>query len=185
MKTVAINDIIKKTKDRRIRRFILFAHDLLGKRGFKIKFLKAKTLRMSKDDANNKSTGYFSEAEKTIVIAVNRPFKKWFDNIFVHEFGHFVQYILKTPASVACDKEQSLHKVYEWIDGEIELSKSELRHHFAVVKNMERECEKIALKLISLFDLPINKKKYWRGTIRYLKTYDFSRRKRRWKPINW
>lgn len=185
MKTKSFQKIIANTKNQNIQIFFLFANSLLEEHGFRVILKPQKFLTLSRKDRNNKSTGYFCETEKEIVVAIDRPFKKWFENVFIHEFAHFIQWLNKAPALLDCDKNKSLEKIDDWVEKNCEMDDGDVANYIKKIKAMERECELIALELISIFDLPVDKKRYWRGALKYLRTYDYTRKKRKWKLINW
>ena len=98
--------------------------------------------------------GYFSESEQRIKLAGNN---QYFMQTLVHEYAHFLQYINKIQVYTKCDKASLI--VENWFSGK-NYDKKTLKRAFLLVRAMERDCEKRAVRLIDEFSLNIDKKLY-------------------------
>lgn len=101
-----------------------------------------------------RAVGYFSESEKVIKIA-----KKSTDfmSTLVHEYCHFLQYINNSKIYKKSDVAGLM--IDEWFKGK-NYSPEKLKRAFFLVRAMERDCEKRAIKIIKKFNLQINSKMY-------------------------
>lgn len=106
------------------------------------------------NSGNSRCEGYFNESEKIIRIAGNN---QYFMQTLVHEYAHFLQYINKIQVYTKCDKASLI--VENWFSGK-NYDKKTLKRAFLLVRAMERDCEKRAVKLIDKFNLNIDKKLY-------------------------
>ena len=98
--------------------------------------------------------GYFNDKEKIIKIA---KFATNFLETLVHEYSHFLQYINNSQIYKKSDK--AILMVDEWFAGK-DFPQDKLRRSFFIIRAMERDCEKRAVKLIKKFNLQIDEKLY-------------------------
>ena len=98
--------------------------------------------------------GYFNDKEKIIKIA---KFATNFLETLVHEYSHFLQYINNSKIFHKSDK--AIIMVDSWFAGK-EYPEEQLKRSFFIIRAMERDCEKRAVKLIDQFNLKIDKKLY-------------------------
>ena len=98
--------------------------------------------------------GFFNDREKMIKIA--RHSANFLETL-VHEYSHFLQYINNSKIYNKSDK--AILMVDEWFAGK-EFPQDKLRRSFFIIRAMERDCEKRAVKLIKKFNLQIDEKLY-------------------------
>jgi hypothetical protein len=98
--------------------------------------------------------GFFNDQEKMIKIA--RHSANFLETL-VHEYSHFLQYINDSKIYKKSDK--AILMVDEWFAGK-NFPENELRRSFFIIRAMERDCEKRAVRLIKKFNLQIDEKLY-------------------------
>jgi len=98
--------------------------------------------------------GYFNEGEKIIKIAKQATN---FLETLVHEYCHFLQYINNSKIYLKSDK--AILMVDAWFAGK-EFNQEKLEKAFFIIRAMERDCEKRAIKIIKKFNLQIDTKMY-------------------------
>ena len=141
--------------------------------GIKCLLKKTKTVKM---DDNVKCSGYFDETGKTLVVAINRP--DWVE-ILAHEYSHLTQWVEKIP--VWLEAEQSLGKVWEWLDGK---NVRNIDKHVAVARDLELDNEKRSVKVIKKFKLNVDLENYVRKANAYVMFYNWLRKTRKWSRPN-
>jgi hypothetical protein len=134
------------------------------------------------DCAGYRVGGWFDENGPEFVVAVGRPTPVWL-SVFVHEFMHFRQSRQKTDAWEArlaggCCPQEAFDA---WLAGVVEMKPEQLRAAVGLVLAMERECETMALDLLSRTpELPIDREWYTSAANVYLGYYGVVMRSRRW-----
>ena len=98
--------------------------------------------------------GFFDESRKIIKIAKNC---NNFLETLVHEYCHFLQCINKSKIYKKSDLAGYI--VDDWFRGQ-NYSPEKIKRAFFLVRAMERDCEKRAVKVIKKFNLKIDKKLY-------------------------
>jgi hypothetical protein len=98
--------------------------------------------------------GYFDDSKKIIKIAGN---SLNFLETLVHEYCHFLQYINKS--KIYQKSNNASYIVDDWFRGQ-EYSPEKIKRAFFLVRAMERDCEKRAVKVIKKFNLKIDSKLY-------------------------
>ena len=111
--------------------------------------------------------GYFDETDKALVVACGKPFEDWIE-ILIHEYSHMEQYIHDDRWAYWTD---CCSKMWEWLDGELQLDDENLLYVIDGMIELERDCELRALTNIIKWDLPINKSNYQRKANLYLYSY--------------
>lgn len=124
-----------------------------------------------------KCSGYFDEANRKLVVAMNNPVAI---QVLVHEFGHFTQWQEKT--KIWKDAEWAMYHIEEWLGGK---KKRNIKKWIGLSRDLELDNEKRTVQLIKEFKLPINTKKYTRSANAYVLFYNWMLISRRWcKPSN-
>lgn len=141
--------------------FVRHVRKHLAQYGMKLIIGRGKFINSGK----SRCEGYFHEEEKVIKIAGKN---QYFLQTLVHEYGHFLQYINKVQVYVKSDKAGVI--VENWFNGK-NYNKKILKRAFLLVRAMERDCEKRALKIIDDFDLKIDKKLYAKRANCYIYTH--------------
>jgi hypothetical protein len=134
----------------RNHQFVSYVKNHLAQYGIKLIIGRGRMVNVG----GYRAVGYFSESEKVIKIA-----KKSTDFIctLVHEYCHFLQYIGNSKIYQKSDQAGLI--IDAWFQGK-EYTSEELKRAFFLVRAMERDCEKRAIKVIKKFNLQIDKKMY-------------------------
>jgi hypothetical protein len=134
------------------------------------------------DCAGYRVGGWFDEDTPELVVATSRPTSVWL-SVFVHEFSHFRQSQAETPAWTAKLRAECCPQAAfdAWLAGVVEMTVEQLRDAVGLVAAMERECETLALDLLTRTpELPIDRERYTRAANVYLGYYGVVMRSRRW-----
>lgn len=141
--------------------FVRFVKQHLAEYGMKLVIGRGKFV----NTGHGRCEGYFNEIEGVIKIAGNN---QYFLQTLVHEYAHFLQYINKVQVYIKSDKAGLI--VENWFNGK-NYNKKTLKRAFLLVRAMERDCEKRALKIIQDFDLKIDQKLYAKRANLYIYTH--------------
>lgn len=109
--------------------------------------------------------GFFDDKSLIIKIGGNDPS---FLSTLVHEYCHFLQYLNNIKVYQKSDKASVI--VENWLLGK-DYDAQILKRAFFLVRAMERDCEKRAVKIIKQFNLPINIKIYAKQANCYIYTH--------------
>lgn len=117
-------------------------------------------------------SGYFSEAEGVLRVAIDKPQNEWLA-ILAHEYGHLLQYIEQCYEyrQIQYNGQNIILKFDQWLNKEIELSDNDKTEIFNRLFNFERDCEARAINLIKKYNLPINLEDYTQKANSYLLLY--------------
>jgi hypothetical protein len=116
---------------------------------------KGVSIHLVPKDKIEKCNGYFDDNVPILKVATGKPEKKWLP-IFAHEYCHFLQWQDKN----FDDSFVNWDAWEEWDYGEKKIKREDIVPVFYDLRNIELDCEKRVLKLISQYDLPINRKDY-------------------------
>lgn len=174
-----LNGLSKSEKD-----FMLHVIADCKKNNVKIYLGRGKTVIL--DDDGSKCAGFFTEEpEPRLVCATGGKPSDWVP-ILAHEHSHMEQYLEQAPAWTNCvqpNGEDSCAIVFEWISGDRELSKKEIKYHFDRAREVEFDCEKRTAKKIKKFNLPYDATEYIQKSNAYVAFYNVMARTRSWyKP---
>ena len=167
-----------------IDKFIEYAKKETKEAGVKLHLSKVKYLRIS-EESYLKCDGWFDSEEKILKCAINRPVKKWLMS-FVHEFSHFQQWKNNSKAwrETSIGKIDAHSEFFEWINGK-KISSKKLEIYCQKALNVELECEKMAVKNIRKFDLPIDVEEYIQKANAYIWLYKWILiRRAKWPSIS-
>ena len=126
--------------------------------------------------------GWFDCEGKEMVMAVSRDPSIWY-GVFTHEFSHFVQWRDQTPAWKACyDSEGNdlTENIWSVIDGSYTMSDDDYKKVCSLVRDMECEAERISLKFVKDFKIPIDTVEYSKLASVYIRFYDYIAKHRAW-----
>lgn len=152
--------------------FIDFVKKECKKHGVKCELRPRKYLVL---DGNVKCGGYFDGENKKLVVAMNNL--EAFP-ILVHEYCHLTQWLDNSPYWV--DADVSIAKLFDWLSGK---KIHKIQKHIDIVRNLELDNEKRAVKIIKKFDLSINIDEYTKKANAYVLFYNWLYYTRRWsKP---
>lgn len=135
--------------DSRNRQFVKHVRDHLAQYGMKLIIGKGKCVNVD----GFRCSGCFDESGKAIRIARHCKFLP----VLVHEYCHFLQYINNSKVYEKSYKASTI--VDGWLKGK-NYAPKEVKRAFFIVRAMERDCEKRAVRLIELFQLNIDKEMY-------------------------
>lgn len=127
---------------------------------------------------NIKSNGFFCDVTKKLAVAIRMSQDKWLKT-FVHEYSHMQQWLknkkLWKNGSIGCEKS------FDWLLGNIELKNP--GKYLDMIKNLELDCEKRAVKNIKRFNLPLDVSMYIKSANCYVHFYNFMKQSRKWYKI--
>lgn len=154
--------------------FIKHIENDCKKNGFTLELIN---LRYLDTGDNAPCSGYFSEEDKKICVAVKT---NDFVGTLAHEYSHLRQYI---------EDEQlynyyglSYNKVFEWLDGK---RIQNIHLHLENCLSLELDCEQRTVKLIKKFDLDIDIKDYIQRANAYMYFWKYLKYSRKWcNPYN-
>jgi hypothetical protein len=153
------------------RQFVKFVRSHLAEYEIKLVIGRGKLVNCG----NSRCEGYFSESEKIIRIAGNN---QHFFQTLVHEYAHFLQYINKIRVYTKSNKAGII--IDNWFAGK-NYNKKTLKRAFLLVRAMERDCEKRAVKLIDQFNLKIDKKLYVKRAHCYIYSHFMMEKTRKYR----
>jgi hypothetical protein len=134
----------------RNRQFVSHVKNHLAQYGMKLIIGRGKLVNVG----GYRCEGFFDESRKIIKIAKN---SHNFLETLVHEYCHFLQCINKSKIYKKSDPAGYI--VDDWFKGQ-EYSPEKIKRAFFLIRAMERDCEKRAVKVIQKFKLKIDKKLY-------------------------
>jgi hypothetical protein len=134
----------------RNRQFVSHVKQHLAQYGMRLVIGRGKLLNCG----GYRCEGYFSDKEKVIKIA--RHGTNFLETL-VHEYCHFLQYLSNSKIYIKSDK--AILIVDAWFAGQ-NFDQEKLRKAFFIIRAMERDCEKRAIRMIKKFNLEIDTKLY-------------------------
>ena len=132
------------------RQFVKFVRSHLAEYGMKLIIGRGKHVNTD----GFRCSGYFDEYGGTIAVARK---SNEFMQVLVHEYCHFLQYINNSKIYKKCYDASFI--VDQWLKGKNYPIKK-VKRAFFLVRAMERDCERRALKIIKDFNLKIDSKMY-------------------------
>lgn len=136
--------------NKRNRQFVRHVKNHLAEYGMSLVIGRGKLVNVG----GYRCVGYFDEGKRVIKIARNSCD---FMSTLVHEYCHFLQCISKCKIFQKSDAAGII--VDEWFNGK-DYPEKKLKRAFFLVRAMERDCEKRAVKIIKKFNLEIDSKMY-------------------------
>ena len=130
-------------------------------------------------------SGEYSELKNSIKLGIEllKP-NIWLGDL-AHEYCHSIQAKNQTPAWKIHDKEispkygESSGVFFHWLTDKAKLKRSLVKTAMRRVRNMELECEKMALELLIKFDV-INKIQYIKSINLYMFIYTYAFEHHKW-----
>lgn len=136
--------------EQKSHQFIKFVRKHLAQYGMKLILGRGKCVNVD----GFRCSGCFDESGKAIRIARHC---NEFLHVLVHEYCHFLQYI---NSSKVYEKSYKASNIVDgWLKGKNYAAK-DVKRAFFIVRSMERDCEKRAVRLINEFKLKIDTKMY-------------------------
>lgn len=124
--------------------------------------------------------GFFSDNEPPeFYCALGKPFDDWF-YIFIHEFCHFEQWRERIPLWFDTEGQEIEAKYFNWITGELELSKRTAKKYMQIMRALELDCEKRATEKMKEFKIQIDIEEYTKRCNAYVFFYNYTLLRRKW-----
>lgn len=136
--------------NKRNRQFVRHVKNHLAEYGMSLVIGRGKLVNVG----GYRCVGYFDEGKRVIKIAKK---SNDFMSTLVHEYCHFLQCISKSKIFKKSDSAGIM--IDEWFNGK-DYPEKKLKRAFFLVRAMERDCEKRAVKIIKKFNLEIDSKMY-------------------------
>lgn len=126
-----------------------------------------------------KCSGYFEERVDDVPRLVSSLNRKDWVEILAHEFSHMRQWQEKMPLWV--DSSESFELMDKWLAGGLVY---DIKKHLGVVRDLELDCEKRAVKLIKEWNLNVDIENYIRKANAYVHFYNYIYKTRKWSDPN-
>jgi len=130
--------------------------------------------------------GFFNEDPLVLSVGIGKPVERWAP-IFIHEYCHFRQWVEKEPKYIALyrdDKPDIDEVVNEWLEGQRRVRKRDITKYINMIRRMELNCEKRAVKLIRRHRIGINLKDYIRDANAYMYFHSVMLQQKSWYKIS-
>jgi hypothetical protein len=159
-----------------VEAFVDTAKDQMTRAGIEIHLANTRRIHIEGMMVN----GFFDHGQSRFACAMDKPLEQWFQ-VFVHEYGHFLQYREKAKAFGNCTAEDR-QAFEDWISTEKEVDPKKAKVALTNLRELEEECERIAVDLIRDNDLGfvLNPKRYTQKANGYLFFYSVLFTTRRW-----
>lgn len=126
------------------------------------------------------TNGFFDdEPELELAVATGKNDELWFPTL-VHEYCHMQQWKEKDPLWEA---EESEEDIFEWINGNIELTDKKLSKLVNEARALELDCEKRTVEMIKKHDLGIDIDHYIKKANAYLLFWTYLKESRQWYEV--
>jgi len=133
-------------------------------------------------------SGYFSEitGQRELAVATKKQTERWL-GVLVHEFSHMEQWLEKAKPwarlkSLYSKKGDACQTYFKWVEGK-RVEKSIAIRSGKLVRDMELDCEKRAVKNIKKWKLPIPINEYIKNANAYILFYAHTFKHRKWCNI--
>lgn len=153
----------------RNHQFVRFVKNHLADYGMKLVIGRGKTVNTD----GFRCSGFFNEDLKVIKVAGKA---ENFLAILVHEYCHFLQYL--NNSKIYEKSHRAGYVVDNWLKGK-NFDTKLVKRSFFLVRAMERDCEKRAVKVIKKFKLKIDEKLYTKKAHCYIYSHFLMERKRK------
>ena len=122
--------------------------------------------------------GYWDEENLVMACAMDQPEDQRL-RLLAHEFGHFRQYIEDRPAYTACYTGNAEQVGFGWVCGE-DYCDDDAKVALGVLRNMELDCERVTLRILREYSLPMDVEEYCRRAAAYVYFYHVMAEHRVW-----
>lgn len=170
---------LRKTDRKAHNHVVDFLEDVerqVKRAGGKCKFYRKRSVKFVDD--NSQVNGYWDDDAKELVAAIKQPFDQWLP-LVVHEFGHFRQWIEEREAYTipyfdnGRSKYTAEERFFNWLEGEYRYrDRNKLYIDAGLQRDVELDCERVALRLIREYHLPIDPKRYSKKAAAYTHFYN-------------
>lgn len=152
-------------------RFVDFARAECRAEGVKVVLTEGRIVRT--DHFECAGFFYANKDERVLKVATGRP--GW-QEIFVHEFGHFLQW----RGGSELWRRSAKSRFSEWIAGDIELTPAKALEHCRLDRDLELDCERRSMRLIRRYELPLDQAGYARRANCYIFSHQLMYEHRHW-----
>ncbi len=165
-----------------------FVNDVLltaQEQGVRVVLSDDRSVALSEDVQSN---GFFQDGdEPTLACACGQDPNKWL-LILLHESCHMDQWIEQSPFWIGNKLEdggEPMDLVFDWCNGNIELTDDQIQYGIKVGRNVELDCEKRATQKIIDFGLEdiISVSEYIQKSNAYVAFYTIIGKTRRWYTV--
>lgn len=132
--------------------------------------------------------GYFWDGDEDnspqLVVATGKPREQWLQ-IFVHEFSHCLQWAedeIGWNVTYLSDGTDVYTLLQQWMVGSVELDQQTAEDCAALSRMHELDCDKRAVQLIKMWNLPIDVKQYIQKANAYALFYNYIGKTGKWYP---
>jgi len=159
------------SSDKNVTKFLEHVERILKKHRSKL------ILYIDDIDVNgNNIGGSFDPDNKNIEVCINE--EGWLGTL-THEFCHLLLYFKNSNKKNKKENEASEY-MWRWLDKDVELENYRIKKYVDTVKYMELECEKLTVKYIKKYSLPIDLEEYVKCANCYIYYYNFIYLHRTW-----
>lgn len=119
--------------------------------------------------------GFFDE--KQICVAKKNP--RWIE-VLAHEYSHFIQWRRGTDLYKKCFGPNNNYAdvVEEWLNGK-EFSRRKVKSAFEAYRSMERECERITVKIMKRHGIKFDLERYTQESNCHIYMYHYMEKRRK------
>lgn len=132
------------------------------------------------NDGTGESNGWFDAAMPKLAYAKGHD--AWFP-VALHEYNHMCQWQEKDPIFFSDDLLAADDYLWEWLLREVELSPEDARKYAMVYLQLELNCERRSLKMITDLGLPLDTERYAQKANAYILFYHLVLKHRKWYKI--
>lgn len=162
--------------------YIKFLTDcLINLESNNVKVLLTKEPKVYVDFDKTYTKGFWDDASDpknpTLSCSVYGPEEDWI-SIFAHEYCHFLQWIDKPKVWYAYSRLNS-DVLSDCINNK-PIKHSKLEYYLNTTRDIELDCEKRTVKLLSEYKLPLDLKKYIKGANIYIFYHNYLKISRKW-----
>ena len=164
-----------KVVNRLFQRYLCDKKQEIASYGFKLELRPVNNLRNSFGSSN----GLFEEASRRIIIAANSE-PKFYIPVLAHEISHMVQCVTQTP--IWQYNEDCLNKchIFDWVEYKRDHRPKTVFNSIFSTQLMEQEADKLAVKDIKKYNLPLNIEQYIQFSNSYVLFYSLMFKYRLW-----
>ena len=132
--------------------FVKFVRDSIGEDGLSLNIKNSRWVNSN----GFKCWGFFDQEQ--ICVAKKNP--RWIE-VLAHEYSHFIQWKSGTPLYKKCFGPTNNYSdvVEDWLSGK-DFDHRMVRRAFETYRSMERECEKITVKILQKHSIPCDIERY-------------------------
>jgi hypothetical protein len=151
--------------------FVKFVRETLRENGLE---LNLKNTKFVKTDGSM-CWGFFDE--KQICVAKNNP--RWIE-VLAHEYSHFIQWKRGTELYKKCFGPTNNYAdvVEDWLIGK-DFDSRRVKKAFETYRSMERECEKITVKVMQRHGIKFDLERYTQESNCHIYMYHYMERRRK------